>query len=191
MALRESGLADAIGYEASETLVRSTNRRLGEEILKPTRVEDVAKLAEAVDAHVITMIFALEHVHDLNAFLASLRRNKTLRYFYFAVPLYTPSALIDMAFPKFAPRVLGLGHTHLFTDRSIDVLCSRFHLRRVAEWWFGGNAFDIIRNIALSLDERVAAEWMQQMGRVIDGLQLAFDHQKLSSEVHILAAIEN
>jgi hypothetical protein len=107
------------------------------------------------------------------------------------VPLYTPSALIDIAFPNFAPRVLGLGHTHLFTDRSIDVLCSRFHFRRMAEWWFGGNAFDIIRNIALSLDEGASKEWMEQMGRVIDGMQRAFDHQKLSSEVHILAAIGN
>jgi hypothetical protein len=191
MALRESGIADAIGYEASEALVRSSNRRLGQQILRPTRVEDLAKLAETVDAHVITMIFALEHVHDLNEFMASLRRNETLRYFYFAVPLYTPSALIDMAFPNFAPRVLGLGHTHLFTDHSIDVLCSRFRLTRVADWWFGGNAFDIIRNISLTLDEGAAREeWMEQMRRVIDDTQLAFDRQKLSSEVHVLAAIE-
>jgi hypothetical protein len=142
------------------------------------------------------MIFSLEHVHDLNGFLESLRRNKTMRYFFFAVPMFTPSALIDVAFPNFAPRVLGLGHTHLFSNRSIDILCSRFHLRRVAEWWFGGNAFDVIRNIALMLDQDPASaeatkEWMSQMRRVADGMQLAFDHEKLSSEVHILATVES
>jgi len=63
---------------------------------------------------------------------------------------------------------------------------SRFGLKRLAEGWFGANVFDIIRNIALVLDQnsqqsRAKEEWMRQMSRVIDDVQLAFDRQKLSS----------
>jgi hypothetical protein len=196
MALRERGITQSVGYEASAALVDGSNHRFGGEVLRLSRIGDLAELAESAQADVITMIFSLEHVHDLNGFMAALRRNKTVRYFYFAVPMYTPSALIDVAFPNCAPRVLGLGHTHLFTDRSIDILCTRLRLKRLAEWWFGGNAFDIMRNIALAFDqhpgaEGAAAEWMQQMSLVVDDVQLAFDHKKLSSEVHILAALQD
>jgi hypothetical protein len=60
------------------------------------------------------------------------------------------------------------------------------HGRRLAEGWFGPNAFDIIRNIAQVLDQnsqqsRAKEEWMRQMSRVIDDVQLAFDRQKFSS----------
>ena len=186
-------MSEAIGYEASAALVDRTNRRFNSQMLRLTRVDDLAKLAETVEAEVITMIFSLEHIHNLTAFMTGLSRNRTLRYLYFAVPLFTPSALIDLAFPNLAPRVLGLGHTHLFCNRSIDVMCERFRFKRVADWWFGGNAFDILRNIGLTLDRasgaaEMAAEWMEQMGKVVDEIQLAFDHQKLSSEVHIVAA---
>jgi len=169
--------------------------QLGSDSLIRIDPKDLPKIAETADAEVITMIFSLEHVYDLHAFMTSLRRNKTLRYFFFAVPMFSPSVFIDLAFPHFAPRVLGLGHTHFFSNRSIEVLCQRFGMKRLAEWWFGGNAFDLIRNIAVTLNqnpgmESATAAWIDQMSKVMDGVQLAFDHEKLSSEIHLLAGVE-
>ena len=192
--LQECGLTNSIGYETDAGLVESTNRRFGREILRHNRIEQLALLAETVEADVITMIFSLEHVHDLRGFMSALRRNRTLRHFYFAVPMFSPSTILDVAFPKFGPRTIGLGHTHLFSQSSLDRLCSVFGLHRTAEWWFGGNAFDVIRNIAVTLRANpettgLAEAWQQQMFPITDDLQLAFDKHKLSSEIHLLATL--
>lgn len=194
--LREHGLTASVGYETDPELVESANRRFGREILRHNRIEDLARLAETVDAEVVTMIFALEHIRDLQGFMAALRRNKTLRWFFFSVPMFGPSALLDVAFPDLGPRTIGLGHTHLFSDSSLETLCRRFGLSRTAEWWFGGNAFDIIRNVAVRLranpDTAGAADlWFEQMVEVADDIQLAFDRRKMSSEIHVLAKVKD
>lgn len=195
VAMQECGLAHSVGYDASATMAGRTNDRFGREIMRANRVEDLTGLVETIEAEVITMIFSLEHVHGLNDFMAALKRNKALKYFYFALPLYTPSALLDVAFPHLAPRVLGLGHTHLFSDRSIDIMCNKFGLRRTAEWWFGANAFDVIRTIGATLrnNEQTAGAiepWLNQMAPLMDDLQLVFDRHKQSSEVHLLSVVE-
>lgn len=193
--LQQAGMDKAVGYETDADLVAGSNRRFNREILRHNRIEDLNSLAAGVEAEVVTMIFALEHIRDLDGFMTALRSNPHVRHFFFSVPMFGPSALLDVAFPQLGPRTLGLGHTHLFSDKSLDVLCRRFGLKRTAEWWFGGNAFDVIRNVAVNLranpgTQGAADLWFNQMIEVVDEVQLAFDHRKLSSEIHLLTEVE-
>jgi hypothetical protein len=192
VAMRESGLKNAIGYDVSIEAVEQANQLLGTEIMRHAEVNAIQELAANVDADVVTMIFSLEHVYGLRPFMEALRSNKRVKYFYFAVPVFNPSVFIEVASPDVMPRILGQGHTHLFSGKSIERLCAEFGLTVQGEWWFGANAFDIHRTVIAKLragGAKPAAEqaWNDMMLPIIDDLQLVFDRQKLSSEVHVLA----
>ena len=194
-AMRACGLSDAVGYETSAEMVEAANRMYGHELLRWNDIAAVQEIAATVAADVLTMIFSLEHVIEMRGFLAAVRQNPRIRYFYFAVPTLSPSVFLEAVFPAVRSRVLGKGHTHLFTDRSIDWLCEEFGFARIADWWFGGNAFDLHRFVSVSLqsnpDIRAAAQvWDDLLAPMIDELQLAFDHARQSSEVHVLTAVE-
>jgi hypothetical protein len=165
-------------------------------VLKRNDLSALGKIAATVDADVITMIFSLEHVIGLREFLGALSSNPRLKFFYFSVPVFNPSVFIEAIFPNVMSRILGNGHTHLFTDKSIELLSRDFGLRRCAEWWFGGNAFDLHRYFSVQLQsdptKAVAANlWNEMLSQMLDTLQLAFDHHKLSSEVHLLTAVRS
>jgi hypothetical protein len=194
-ALRECGFAASIGYDPSPSLSEAGNRLLGQRVIEPMDVANAGHLARTVEADVITMIFSLEHVAGLGEFMTALRENRRAKYLFFAVPTYSPSVFLEAIFQETMPRILGNGHTHLFSDGSIDALCKRFRMRRAAEWWFGGNGFDLYRQIAVALaaagQPREAQEaWHRAMAPMVDDLQLAMDRHRMASEVHVVAALE-
>jgi hypothetical protein len=193
-ALRAEGMAKSNGYETSASLVNDANRLMGERVLIQNRVEEIHDIAANVEADVLCMIFALEHVVDLKRFLTSVRANKHIKYFYFPVPLYSPSVLMEIMFPDVMPRTLGVGHTHLFTDNSLKKMCEEFGFKRLAEWWFGGNAFDLYRYLAMQMNGKnhqgqLQTAWAEVMDELADDFQLAMDKRKMSSEIHILCSI--
>ena len=195
MAMRECGLTNAIGYDATPKLVERTNRMHDSEVLRHNEIDELNDLAATAEVDVITMIFALEHIRGLREFLAALKSNPRVKYFFFAVPVFNPSVFLEVVAPEVMPRILGLGHTHLFTDKSIELLCRDFGMTRPAEWWVGANAFDIHRTVSVQLQSLSASAeaprvWNEMLSPMIDALQLVFDHQKLSSEVHLLASFE-
>ena len=190
-----AGLTRTVGYETSEELVDGANALFGGTLLRHNALNTLDKLAATVEADVIAMIFSLEHIPALRSFLSALRSNPRCRYFYFAVPTVSPSIMLEALFPHVMPRVLGLGHTHLFSDQSLERICREFGLRRAAEWWFGANAFDLHRFVSVQLGERAetkgaVAAWNDMVLPLIDDLQLVFDKHKLSSEIHLVTAVE-
>jgi Methyltransferase domain len=195
MAMRELGYGDVTGYEVSGEMVARGNAMFGEEVISRNAIADLPAIARGVDADVITMIFSLEHIEGLRDFVRAVTENPRLRYFYFAVPTVSPSLALESLFPNVMPRILGFGHTHLFSDASIDLLCRDFRLRRAAEWWFGSNAFDLHRYLATQLASDatlapMAEAWGEMLLPMIDELQLVFDRHKMSSEVHLFTALE-
>lgn len=193
-AMRREGLPHSVGYETSAELVRHTNAMHAAELLRRNEATDLGRIAATVEADVLTMIFALEHVPDVRSFIAAVRANPRVRYFFFAVPMFTPSVFLEGIFPDLMPRSLGVGHTHLFTERSVGHLCREFGLDRVAEWWFGANAFDVHRLVKMRLGQAGATAggvpaWDDMVLPMLEDLQAAFDRSKLSSEVHLVTAI--
>lgn len=188
-ALLDAGARQAVGYEVSPDQVAFAQKMLGEGrvVLSPT--VGVGALLRGVDSEVISMIFSLEHVEDPRDVLEALTRNSAARYFYFAVPMLSASALMDSVFPDVYHRVTD-GHHHLFTDQSIEWICRHFGWQRIGEWWFGGDALDLVRSIGLQLQEngsrRTSERWVDAMVPMVDALQLEMDRRHLSSEVHVV-----
>ena len=193
-ALRDAGIPAARGYDVSTTQIRLGNRMIGEEVLTQHRLEELEALAESISADVISVVFALEHVQGPRELLAAIARNKQARYAFIAVPLFSPCAFIEMAFPSFAHRHLACGHTHLYTEQSVNWMCKEFKLEQLAEWWFGADLIDIYRMIWMSLDRDPNARgmtqrWEQMMLPVIDAMQMEMDKRKLSSELHMVVRL--
>ncbi len=193
-AMRDAGLANSVGYETSTVLVENTNKLLGTRLLQANDIEKVGKIVATIDAEVLTMIFSLEHVRNLRKFAARLRENKRIKWFFFAVPMFNPSIMLEALFTRRMTRSIGCGHTHLFTKSSIEKFCADNSFAVEAAWWFGGNGFDLHRLVSASLaadpqTQPLVAQWDDMMAKVIDPLQLAFDKAQMSSEVHMLARI--
>lgn len=193
-ALRKKGLVRSNGYETSRFLVDEANRLIKDNALIQNEIGAIYEIAENVETDVLCMIFALEHIVDLKRFLTAVRANKHIKYFYFPVPMFSASVLMEVMFPETMPRTLGLGHTHLFSDNSLRHLCEEFDFKRIAEWWFGGNAVDIYRYLSMRLvgkkhQAQMQQAWAEVMDQLADDFQLAMDKRKMSSEIHILCSI--
>ena len=190
-AMRAAGLDRAVGYEVSGAQCALASAMVGQGSIQRLDLDGEATLVGGLDADVVSLIGVLEHVRDPRALLAALRDNPKVRYLYLSVPLFSPSVYFEMVFPGAMQRQLSGGHTHLFTESSLDWMCREFGFGRVAEWWFGTDLVDLYRSVLVGLEadpalRAIANSWTTSWAGAIDDMQLALDRRKLSSEVHML-----
>ena len=93
-------------------------------------------------------------------------------------------------------RQLHGGHTHLYTEKSIDYMCSEFELEIVGRWWFGTDMVDLYRQIYVKLEQKHVSEaikndFKDRLSKFLDQSQLELDKVGESSEVHILLRKKN
>ena len=190
-ALRQAGRRNAVGYEVSEAQIGLADEMLGAGAITRHDLDGTTGIAASLNAEVVSMIGVLEHVQRPREILAALGSNTTVRYLFISVPLFSTSVYFEMVFPEVFQRQLGAGHTHLFTEQSLEWMAQEFNLERVAEWWFGTDMVDLYRFVAVGLqgDETkrdMVDNWHETIVPMIDELQLVLDKRKLSSEVHML-----
>lgn len=190
-ALRQVGVGSIRGFDPSQAQTAQAEAMLGPGWVERHPPERIAKVAASRAGAVVSMIGVLEHLPDGRAVMRALAENPAVRYLYLCLPLVGPSVVIEALFPQVMRRHLVGGHTHLYSDSSIDWLCREFGFTRASEWWFGSDMMDLYRNVAVALvkDEGaagLAAMWRDHMVPALDGLQLALDQRKLCSEVHLL-----
>jgi len=190
-AMLAKGLTRVAGYEVSQAQVDLGNRMIGRELMAGHGLAETLVLAANVQADVVSSVFHLEHVADPLGLMLALRGNARVRYLLLAVPLFSPATLLQLVFPEVMPRVLGLGHTHLFTPSSLRWLFARAGVETLAEWWFGGDMVDLHRSVGVHLAQKpelapAAPAWHAMILSALDELQLAIDRAKLSSEVHLV-----
>lgn len=189
-ALKQAGIAAPHGYDVSESQIEFGNRMLGESLLRLHAMDELEGLAARVEADVVSLIFTLEHLEHPQRLLAALQQNATVRYVLIAVPTVAPTMFFELAFPTVFERHLST-HTHVFSDKSLRWLAEATGFSRIGEWWFGSDAMDIYRDVAVRMRQVGQAEaaldlWTQMMRSLIDEWQLAIDRRKLSSAVHLV-----
>ena len=190
-ALREAGRRDVTGYEVSEVQVALASEMLGAGAVVHHELDDAVKLAGKFEADVVSMIGVLEHVQHPRDILTALQGNANVRYLYISVPLFSTCVFLEMVFPDVFQRQLSAGHTHLYSESSLDWTAREFDMTRVAEWWFGTDLVDLYRSVAVGLESdeasaELADPWRELIVPVIDEMQMVLDRRKLSSEVHML-----
>jgi len=191
-AARACGFERVTGYEPSETLVTFGNRMLGEGAVRLHQMDETIGLIETAGTTVASFIGVLEHLREPRHALAAVQKNPQIRYMYMSVPLFSPTVALEAVFPNVMPRHLAGGHTHLYTESSINFFCDEFGFQRVAEWWFGLDVTDLFRDVIVTLrqtaaDQGTLAEyWQTRFAPMIDDLQSVFDRHRACSEVHML-----
>ncbi|AFM27580.1 class I SAM-dependent methyltransferase [Desulfomonile tiedjei] len=189
------GAEKAIGYEVSLSQVAFANAMIPGERIRLHSLDEISEIAKALCADVVTLIGVLQHLRHPELLLRSLQENANVRYLYFSVPIFSPCIFFEMVFSSVMQRQLSGGHTHLYTESSIDWFCNKFGFKRVAEWWFGTDMFDLYRSIGVSLRQApetgsMCERWWEIMKSAIDEMQLALDRRRLSSEVHMLVKLK-
>jgi hypothetical protein len=190
-ALEKMRAASVVGYEPSPVQARIAETMLGPGRVIRTALDALGDIAAEIGADMVSMIGVLEHLRDPRAILSGLRANPRIRWIYLSLPLAGPSVAVEALFPTVPRRHLVGGHTHLFTESSIDRICADFGLRRVSEWWFGSDLLDLYRAGLQRLAQEPATAglgslWQQHLLPALDEMQLALDRKKLSTEVHLL-----
>ncbi len=128
-AAQECGFEPVHGYEPSEILVKRGTDIIGEGHLFHHEMKDINRLIETADAQIASLIGVLEHLSDPGGALEALKNNKQVKYVFLSLPLFSPTVVFESIFPEVSPRHLGGGHTHLYTDQSIDFFVKNMVLR--------------------------------------------------------------
>ena len=196
MAMRNIGLVNSSGCDVTPDNVRFANNINKTDILKLHKLNEIEKIILETEATVITSIFMLEHVQNPLKLCKAIKKNKNIKYMMLAVPMFSIGVLLEQAFPQIRKRSLGAGHTHLFTEGSIKWLCKKVNFKILANWWFGADAFDLHRFINMHFKKDIkksnlSLTWDKMILPTLNKIQLAFDEQRLSSEIHIFIKVNS
>jgi hypothetical protein len=193
-ALMELGLRNVTGYEVGETQVNLGKWVTPNLPLNVIGLQDTEKLVRTQPADVVSFIGVFEHLQNPRAILAALKSNPSVKYFYFCVPMFSPTIFGEMVFPEVMPRQLTVGHTHLFTESSLAYFEKEFGFERVGAWWFGTDMMDYYRSVLITLSgkpdlAKMADVWAETFEKVLDDMQLAMDKKRQSSQVHMILRV--
>ena len=134
------------------------------------------------------MIGVLEHINPKNL-LRDFKSSK-LKYLYIAVPALSLSVFLENVFTKVFPRVLSNGHTHLYTEKSLNYFAKKNNLEIIGEWWFGTDIPDLFRSILTSANFTNKEIYTNELNKIfqntIDELQSVLDKNKTCSEIHMI-----
>ena len=99
---------------------------------------------------------------------------------------FSLSTFIENSFPNIFPRQLSGGHTHLYTEKSLKYLASKYNLKIIGEYWFGTDIPDLMRSLINSgniLNKKIFDQLNKNFSKFIDEMQSVLDKNKVCSEV--------
>ena len=136
----------------------------------------------------LSLIGVLEHI-DPTDLLKEFKLSK-LKYLYISVPAFSLSVFLENVFPKVFPRVLSNGHTHLFTEKSLNYFAKKNNLKIIGEWWFGTDIPDLFRSLLVSAKVVNKKKFTNEINKIfkntLDQLQNVLDKNKTCSEIHMI-----
>lgn len=183
----------AIGVETNPMMVKLGNSKLKKNKIFFSEDLDTLNMIKETDSNIISMISVLEHLNNPNEFLKCIKKSKA-KFLYASIPMMSLSVLMENLFQNVFPRHLAATHTHIYTEKSIKYLLSKFKMKIVAEWWFGTDFLDMYRSMQLNLKKNKSELNLYLKNYIlknIDSFQKIIDKNKASSELHFIAKIKN
>ena len=180
----------AIGYETSKILSSLGNKKLKKNKIFNSEFNDIYQIVKDNKLYnTISLIEVLEHLTDPHKMLNAFKKSKA-EFLYISVPLFSLSVFLENSFKHIFPRQLSGGHTHLYTEKSLNFLAKKYNFEIIGEWWFGTDFPDLYRSLINSgkiLDKKnYFKEINKKFVLVLDELQTVLDKKKICSEVHMI-----
>jgi len=190
-ALLNSGFNNIRGYEVSSNQVKLANSMLNNDLVIEVGINDLVSVISNTRAKMISMIGVLEHLTNPREILNAISENPHIKYYYISVPLFSFSVFFEIMKDNMFNRHLAGGHTHLYTNESIEYFCNEFNLSIKGKWQFGADAMDLYRMALITLEEKNVSKDLIEMFskkylQSIDEIQLSLDKTEFSSEVHVV-----
>jgi 2-polyprenyl-3-methyl-5-hydroxy-6-metoxy-1,4-benzoquinol methylase len=179
----------AIGLETNKQSVKAGNKFLKKNKLLHFEFGDNSIFKKhSNEYNTLALIGVLEHIDPTN--LLKEFRSSKLKYLYISVPALSLSVFLENVFPKVFPRVLSNGHTHLYTNKSLNYFAKKNNLKIIGEWWFGTDIPDLFRSLFISanfVNKKIYTEEINKIFKnTIDQLQNVLDKNKTCSEIHMV-----
>lgn len=136
----------------------------------------------------MALIGVLEHINPKNL-LNDFKLSK-LKYLFICVPAFSLSVFLENVFPNVFPRTLSNGHTHLYTEKSLNYFAKKNNLKIIGEWWFGSDIPDFLRSLLVSANFINKNIYMKEINKIfkntLDQMQSILDKNKICSEIHMV-----
>ena len=177
------------GLESSTILCESGNKFLKNNKITRVNTNEIHSIINRTNADCISLIGVLEHLSHPQNLIDSFN-NSNANYLFISVPTFSFSVFLENAMKEIFPRQLSGGHTHLYTEESLNYLAKKNKLKNIAEWWFGADIADLFRSIfiksKMSKNSLYNKKFNHLVYKYLDQLQAVLDRNKVCSEVHII-----
>jgi 2-polyprenyl-3-methyl-5-hydroxy-6-metoxy-1,4-benzoquinol methylase len=193
-ACKRAGI-DVSGIDVSESMVGYGNFQLkqlfeNDNLLGTVDEDEFNQLIINANVDVISVIGVIEHLRNPLSFFESFKASNASHLLY-SVPMFSSTVIFENIFQEVFPRQLSGGHTHLFTEKSLDVMHSLLGAHPIAQWRFGSDFMDLYRAVLTMLSkskgsEKLADYFSEEFLSNVDNLQEVLDRSHFCSEIHCL-----
>jgi SAM-dependent methyltransferase len=184
----------ATGIDVSKVMIDFGNQQIrnktNDTLLRVVDENSIYEEVKSTNAEVISAIGVIEHVREPRKFFEAFKQSRA-RYLFYEVPMFSLSALLENVSPKVFPRLLSGGHTHLFTENSLQKMNELMNVKTVAQWRFGADAQDLLRHLLVNLElngtsKKTVNILENTLGNGIDEIQSVIDKNHFCSETHAI-----
>ena len=177
------------GFESSNILCELGNKFLKNNKITKVNIDQIYSVIKRSDTDCVSLIGVLEHLSHPQNLIDSFN-NSRANYLFISVPTFSFSVFLENAIQDIFPRQLSGGHTHLYTEESLNYLAKKNKLKIIAEWWFGTDIADLFRSIfvksKINKNSAYNKKFNQLVYKYLDQLQGVLDKNKSCSEVHMI-----
>ncbi len=177
------------GIEVSKRQVEFA-KDMGTENIENVDENGFIKYITETKSNIVSAIGVVEHLLNPLDFFEAINSNPKVNYVYLMVPFWGFSCILEMIFPEIFNRHLGGGHTHIFSNKSIQYICEKYKFSLDVIWRFGTDIVDLYRSCMVMLSKKgfndINQYWQNDFIKSIDDMQVALDKNGFSSEAHLI-----
>ena len=186
---------DISGIDVNEKLVKFGNNQIYNNLnvsnkLSCKNEDEMFDTVRNSKAKTLSAMGVIEHLREPHKLFDAFKESK-IEFFYYSVPMFSLSVLLENSFKKVFPRQLSGGHTHLYTEESLKKMNQIIGIESIAEWRFGTDAMDFYRSLVVTLNTNKVSNKTKDILsdrflKVLDKFQSLLDKNHFCSEIHLL-----
>lgn len=184
--LKKNGFRNYIGIDSNKDLIKTAQSKCGQN--KAIKSDNFLDFIEKSDAEIYVSFFVLEHLDNPKSFWEMMRKKPKGTLFFFSVPTFSFSTLLESLFENYSARSLDNHvHTQLYSDKSIDYIIKKSGYSKRAEWLFGQDSMDLYRLLFINKNPKSpTSSMLNKTINLLDEIQIIFDKNRMCDSRHIL-----
>jgi len=158
--------------------------------IKNTYIDENNRSQLLNDVEVVSFFNVIEHIIDPNTFLkVTISTLKSNSYVVIEVPRHPSlSSLAIMSYPNLAGRhIYPPDHLHIFTEKSLELLLTKYDLQPKFIWLFGQDYYEMITSLAYTSSLNTKSDFFKKLVYNANQIQSAIDISGLSDSMIVIS----